>query len=204
MNESFYDEQTHSLNPVRMWFHKTRHETVLDLVTNYHTNGTATDIGCGNCVWNVDKRFNVTGVDSSEKMLNYTKSLGRIQTALCCDVTNIPLPNNECELVVASEVLEHIPNYRDALEEITRILKPGGILVCSVPYDTNFSLWKPLFAVQCFYRGYVRNEEYYVQKCGHINHFSPQTIWQAIEDAGLRVVEQFDVKRFTIYTVAKR
>lgn len=204
MKESFYDDQTKSLNPVRSWFHKTRHQTILQLVQKYHRGGKIADLGCGNCVWNADKQFDVTGIDKDKASLDYTKVLGRIQDSIASDITDIPLSSDTYELIVASEVIEHIKDYLKALKEAVRILKSNGHLIISVPYDTNLSLWKPLFTVQCFYQGTVRGDDYYKQKCGHVNHFSPKTISQAIEDARLQITEQFDVKRFTIFTVGRK
>lgn len=204
MKENFYDEQMKSPNPIRSWFHKMRHQTILQLVQKYPHDGTVVDLGCGNCIWNANKQFDVTGIDENEASLKYTKNLGRIQEGIVGDVVDILLPSNTYELVVISEVLEHIEDYPKALQEAVRILRSNGHLVVSVPYDTNLSFWRPLFAIQCLYQGYIENNDYYKLKCGHINHFSPKSIKQAMENAGLSVVEQFNIKRFTVFTVGRK
>jgi SAM-dependent methyltransferase len=45
----------------------------------------------------------------------------------------LPFPDNCFDLVFASHVLEHLTNYVGAIQEIYRVLKPGGTFVILVP-----------------------------------------------------------------------
>jgi len=49
------------------------------------------------------------------------------------DITRLPFGDAVFDLVICSEVLEHVPNDRTAVTEIVRVLKPKGTLVVSVP-----------------------------------------------------------------------
>ena len=49
------------------------------------------------------------------------------------DALQLPFADNTFDKVICSEVLEHIPDYRSALVEISRVLKPGGLFCASVP-----------------------------------------------------------------------
>lgn len=49
------------------------------------------------------------------------------------DLTNLTYPDGSYDLVLTSETLEHVPDYRLALTEIRRILRPGGAHVFTVP-----------------------------------------------------------------------
>ncbi len=49
------------------------------------------------------------------------------------DVTRLPFPDGAFDVVICSEVMEHIPDNRKAVSELMRVLKPGGDLVVSVP-----------------------------------------------------------------------
>lgn len=51
------------------------------------------------------------------------------------DATAIPFPDNSFDVVIANHVLEHIPDYRKALSEFFRVLKPGGIAILQTPYS---------------------------------------------------------------------
>ena len=57
---------------------------------------------------------------------------GRISFA-AGDATALPLGDGTVDVVIASEILEHIPNYLTVLEEAKRVLKQGGRLCISVP-----------------------------------------------------------------------
>jgi 2-polyprenyl-3-methyl-5-hydroxy-6-metoxy-1,4-benzoquinol methylase len=48
----------------------------------------------------------------------------------------LPLKDNSQDLVICSEVLEHVPNYEAVVAECYRALKPGGVLLISVPTYT--------------------------------------------------------------------
>ena len=65
-----------------------------------------------------------------------TDSAGEDQRSLglaSADALRLPFADNSFDKVICSEVLEHIPDYRAALTEIRRVLKPGGLLCASVP-----------------------------------------------------------------------
>jgi SAM-dependent methyltransferase len=51
-----------------------------------------------------------------------------------CDVCRISFPEDCFDVVFLMEVLEHVYDPSQALAEIYRVLKPGGILVFSVPF----------------------------------------------------------------------
>jgi ubiquinone/menaquinone biosynthesis C-methylase UbiE len=49
------------------------------------------------------------------------------------DITNITMPDNAFEVIYCSDVLEHVPDDRQAIQELYRVLKPGGWAVLNVP-----------------------------------------------------------------------
>ena len=49
------------------------------------------------------------------------------------DATAMPFPDGRFDIVVAAEVLEHIPHDQRAISEIARVLTPGGIAAGTVP-----------------------------------------------------------------------
>jgi SAM-dependent methyltransferase len=55
------------------------------------------------------------------------------QRFVAASLTNIPLIDASCDLILCSEVLEHIEDDGAALDELCRVLAPGGWLLISVP-----------------------------------------------------------------------
>lgn len=55
------------------------------------------------------------------------------------DITSLTFPNAAFRAIGTFDVLEHVPNYRQALAEFFRCLRPGGTLIITVP----FLLWSP-------------------------------------------------------------
>jgi ubiquinone/menaquinone biosynthesis C-methylase UbiE len=55
------------------------------------------------------------------------------------DAQSMPIADNSVDIVTAMDVIEHIPDDKAALREISRILKPGGYLLATVPAFQ--SLW---------------------------------------------------------------
>ena len=50
------------------------------------------------------------------------------------DLTQLSFDNDEFDYILSFDVFEHIPDYKKALSECCRCLKPGGILYFSVPF----------------------------------------------------------------------
>ncbi len=50
-----------------------------------------------------------------------------------CDLASIPVEDARYDVVVCTQVLEHVPEPRDVLQEFHRVLKPGGELLLSMP-----------------------------------------------------------------------
>jgi SAM-dependent methyltransferase len=53
------------------------------------------------------------------------------------DIARVPLPDARYDVVIAHHVLEHIPDDRQAMRELFRLLKPGGTAVVSVPINAS-------------------------------------------------------------------
>ncbi|MGH8791823.1 MAG: methyltransferase domain-containing protein [Stackebrandtia sp.] len=53
------------------------------------------------------------------------------------DATALPLADGCADVVVAGEILEHVPDWRDAVAEACRVLRPGGTFVVDTLADTR-------------------------------------------------------------------
>jgi SAM-dependent methyltransferase len=58
----------------------------------------------------------------------------RKNVSIYSELHSLPVPNNSFDAVVCLAVLEHVPNPESCLAEIFRVLKPGGMLLASVPF----------------------------------------------------------------------
>ncbi len=80
-------------------------------------------------------------------------------------------PNEIFDVAVAWKTLEHVPNPREVITEIYRVLRSGGFFVMSVPY------WKGL-SIRLIEERYR-----YVGK-DHLFYFSPQNLSKMLKDIG--------------------
>lgn len=56
------------------------------------------------------------------------------------DIQNTGLPDQSLDIIICNHVLEHVEDFRKALKELYRILKPGGHLICSFPMDPHIEI----------------------------------------------------------------
>jgi SAM-dependent methyltransferase len=57
---------------------------------------------------------------------------------VCADAVKLPYKNNNFDLIVALDVLEHLKYDISAIEEISRVLTPNGIAVITVPHRKKY------------------------------------------------------------------
>jgi len=53
------------------------------------------------------------------------------------DICNLPFKDNSYDIILCNHVLEHIPDDIKAMQELYRVLKPGGYGVFQIPQDLN-------------------------------------------------------------------
>lgn len=73
------------------------------------------------------------GVATDEEPAADSSDGSALFTLLAGDALRLPFADASFDAVICSEVLEHLPDYRGALGEIQRVLRPGGRLAVSVP-----------------------------------------------------------------------
>lgn len=66
------------------------------------------------------------------------------------DIKNTPFKPNSFDLVLAMEIFEHIPDGERVIDEVWRILKPGGLFLVTVPSENI--LWKVRFLASSMYK----------------------------------------------------
>ncbi|MFH1061638.1 MAG: methyltransferase domain-containing protein [Candidatus Omnitrophota bacterium] len=191
-----------SSNPFRRWLHGNRYRIIRSLVKGFYRPGKViADFGSASCCWNPD-RLPVIGVDLNENSLIHGKNQGRLTDFSVADIANSGLADNSCDIIVSTETLEHIADIDLVLAEMYRILKPGGVIVLSVPHDTPFSLWKMFFSLQVLYQSYFCGSAYYKKQCGHIQHFSPKSLRSIVKINGFKIWTDFSFFNFHLFITA--
>lgn len=66
----------------------------------------------------------------------HTGSWDTSKIDLVCDIVNIPEPDASFDAILCSEVFEHLPDPLLALNEFSRLLKPGGKLIVTAPFSS--------------------------------------------------------------------
>jgi len=89
------------------------------------------------------------------------------------DITRLPFADASFDLVICSEVLEHIPDHHRAMTEIVRVLKPGSPLVVSVPRRWPESICWTL------------SPQYRNDPGGHVRIYKTEELIRHIESRGL-------------------
>ncbi len=72
------------------------------------------------------------------KNLEYTTTdLNSPLADVKADICNLPFENDQYDIIFCNHVLEHIPDDTKAMQELLRVLKPGGMAILQIPQDLN-------------------------------------------------------------------
>ena len=131
------------------WWFVARRLLVRDLLRRYPApqaagdreagaNGTGRpivlDVGCGTgaTLKVLRESGEVVGLDASTEALGYSRRRGHRQLVQARG-EELPIASAAVEIVTALDLLEHIPDDGAALREFARVLRPGGLLILTVP-----------------------------------------------------------------------
>ena len=108
-----------------------------DMLRGEH--GRTLDLGCGTgSAFRMlrARQFDVVGIDLSSRMLAFAKQRYADDRAIELsrgDAEFLPFATGSFDAVTCLGVFESLPDYAPALREIARVLRPGGLLVLSIP-----------------------------------------------------------------------
>ena len=90
------------------------------------------------------------------------------------DALALPYPDGTFDVVIASEILEHVPDDRGAIAELVRVLRPGGSLAITVPR------WLP--EKICW----LLSDAYHANEGGHIRIYQADELRAKVQARGVR------------------
>jgi len=93
------------------------------------------DIGAGSCPYKyLFNHCNYIAQDFGKLEDNQIQErMGYGNIDIYSEITAIPVENNSFDVVLCTEVIEHVPEPIKAVKEMGRILKPGGLLMLTAP-----------------------------------------------------------------------
>lgn len=153
-----YEAKYHQLEEQHWWF-ASRRDAVYDLVQSRQlpTSAAILEIGCSGGPLMQRLRgagyTDLTGIDVSSPAIELAQARG-VANVSVMDGAALEFADARFDLVIASDVLEHIEDEGRALREWTRVLKPGGQLLVFVPAHSY--LWSEHDVVNHHFRRYSR------------------------------------------------
>ena len=151
-----------------------------------HSSDTVIDVGCGDgghIAFCARQGAEVIFVDRDEARLATTEakikaSPAHAYRAILSDCDPIPLADGTGDVVICTEVMEHVADPRVFLAELVRIARPGGKLVITVPDARSEKLV-----------GATAPEGYF-QVPNHVRVFAPGELEALLLEAGLQIERQ--------------
>ncbi len=120
-------------NPIRAFVQEMHEVRVLRAMTSIGNIERALEIGCGNGYGTklIKKYFSpkrIDAVDLDEKMIDIAKNKNDDSSIRyeVMDASRLSFPDNAFDAIFDFGIIHHIPNWRDCISELNRVLKAGG------------------------------------------------------------------------------
>jgi len=115
-----------------------RHRRRYEFAALYAEERKVLDVGCGEGYGSAmltERAQHVIGIDKSEEAIAHAaaKYAQRNVEFRCACAEQLPFPDASFDVVVCLELIEHAKDHIAVMEEIRRVLKPGGVLILSTP-----------------------------------------------------------------------
>lgn len=189
-----------SRNPTRRWLHCTRRDWIVSALRRYGAKrpGNSLEIGPGSGVYLpvlADTFASVTAADIERTFLQQAQAIAATRpnvTVKVDDITRSELNPRSFDLILCTEVVEHIADSAGAIRRMRELLAPGGYLVLSTPQR-----YSPLelTARVAFLPGVIDLVRLIyrepILETGHINLLTARQAERQLEQAGFSIIEGF-------------
>lgn len=190
-----------SRNPTRRWLHCSRRDWIISTLKKYANkecpdSRKSLEIGPGSGIYIPELIALSTQTyvsDIEEAYLKHVRQFKKEFSTLNLevdDITDSKLEPGTFDLILCTEVIEHIADSKTAVANMHRLLKPGGLLVLSTPQ--RFSPLE-LFAKIAFLPGIIQLVRYIykepILETGHINLMTEGQVTDQIKAAGFTIIE---------------
>lgn len=87
-----------------------------------------------------ERGFKVTATDISKHAITKSKAINKHPNLdfQVLDIQSTRKYKKKFDVIFAFEVIEHLEDYKSALKNMRRMLKPEGIIICSTPYPFGY------------------------------------------------------------------
>jgi 2-polyprenyl-6-hydroxyphenyl methylase/3-demethylubiquinone-9 3-methyltransferase len=159
------------------------------------------------------------GIDINEPLVRLARERaaedGRDAHYEVSSATELPFADASFDVCLLPELLEHIAEWKDALEEAIRVLRPGGVIYVSTsnklcPKQQEFNLlgysWYPALAKRYFERRAVTDWPALANHAKYpaVNWFSYLGLRAFFAQRGMRSFDRFDLMRLDNKSVLAR
>lgn len=148
---------------------------VLDGFEKFRKTNNMLDVGCGPGLFLIEAKkrgWEVYGTEFTDKQLNYLKDKG-INT-LKGKLTNDSFEDELFDVIISSEVIEHINNPIEEMQQFYRLLRKGGLVYITTP---NFN------AVE---RYLLKGDYAIIEYPEHLSYYTPTTIDLLLTNNGFK------------------
>ena len=138
--------------------------------------GRVLDVGCGRglLLQAFHRRgWEVQGTELSDQAARYAREVAGVAVETGC-VEDIKFPEAHFDVVTMWHVLEHVHDPRVVLAEVSRILKPGGVLLVGVP---NFSGFEARF---------FKDKWFHLDVPRHVTHLTKSMLKSVLSENGFQ------------------
>ncbi|NQV92020.1 class I SAM-dependent methyltransferase [Candidatus Woesearchaeota archaeon] len=133
-------------NPIRAFIQDNIEARKLRKLSNLPKNKTILELGCGNGTGTklIKKYFSpkeIHAIDLDPRMIHLAKKNVKDPSISfeVASATKLPFKDNQFDAVIEFGIIHHIPNWRDCLKELGRVMKPNGELILE---DLSVETWK--------------------------------------------------------------
>ena len=170
---------------VQDWFidgaflHKEHWRRMLDVIAHYVPTGRLLDIGCGAGTFLTiarERGYQVMGQEVTPFFIDFCRNQHGLDI-LAGEVKDLGLPSESFDVITLFDVIEHVLEPNELIEQSFHLLKPGGILMVGTHDIGNWMArcygvhWRHLLPI------------------GHLTYFTHQTLRRLMRQHGFKILK---------------